>query len=137
MAHQLLSGSWRDDEKGLPRVRYFTPGSKEDKEARGAIAAILRSNRPLDSDLREWLASLFDVEDPIFHDRKIVFKRRYAGNPAKADRHSIIASEIWGYRRSGLSMNKAIAEVAEKFGLGERQTWKIWKKHEWIWSSTT
>jgi hypothetical protein len=133
-AHCLLSGVGYDDEKGLPKTRYFAPRSREDKEGRQAIVDILLSNNPVPRELRKWLAWLFDSEDPgLPCGRQIVFKRRYAGNPENAYRKSAIATEIQNCRLSGLSTNKAVAKTAEKFGIGERQAWDIWKKYGWLY----
>ena len=98
-AHRLLSGVACDDEKGLPKTRYVTQGSKEDKDGRRAIADILRSQKPVPRPIRDELARLFDPTR-FPHDRQIVFKRR-AGNSPNPLRLSIIAAEIHQYMKKG------------------------------------
>jgi hypothetical protein len=61
LARTLLNG-FVDEVRQRPETRYLVKGCAEEVEARRAIARLLRSNYPLDRQLREHLADLFDPD---------------------------------------------------------------------------
>jgi hypothetical protein len=58
LAKVLLDGYTEYDTRGLPRKKYLAKVAE--LEARSALASILRNQKPLDHDLREKMAALFD-----------------------------------------------------------------------------
>src|SRR6516162_2516430 len=79
LARELLGGYCDQDRRGRLRSRYLKEGSQEEVDARRAIARLLRSNDPLDRQLRTALAGLFDPDGPpALEQRKIsiVWRRR-------------------------------------------------------------
>jgi hypothetical protein len=126
-AYMLLAGDFVRDQKGLP-TRSYLKGNSE-IEARRALARLLRSQKPLDSSLRQMLASLFDPRpsdtDQILEtnpiERSISFKKRGRGRGVEPMRHLAIADMVFS-RQYGQPRRKAtdvISELANELDISE------------------
>ena len=85
LARVLLGGFLKEDKRGLPHKKYLIKNSTDEQEALATLASILRSRGPLDRDLRDMLAALFDPKagtHPVV-ERKIVFAHRTKGRRKK------------------------------------------------------
>jgi hypothetical protein len=121
----FLTGAW--DEIGKPEKWYFD--ETEDREARKAISRHLRSEKPLDSAVRQQLAALFDLDDetppyispdgaPV--ERKIVFEFRKAGGSRDVTlRDLYLAFDYRTLIESGLARKKAVAQVCKKYRVSD------------------
>jgi hypothetical protein len=65
-AYKLLGGYQGNDRRNLPQKKYLEYGSPEEMEARQALGRLLRSQQPLDSEIRLLLTGLFDREEHKF-----------------------------------------------------------------------
>src|ERR1700724_319080 len=91
-AYAYLGGFTKHDKRGVPRQRYWKQDSREEKDCRAAFARVLRSRGPLDHQLREMLAQLFDPDpgtETIWGIRKLTISFRANRRPRdhNANRH--------------------------------------------------
>jgi hypothetical protein len=153
LAYDLLAGIPAKDEKGLPVQKYFEAGSRDELEARQALARLLRNGKPLDSLVRVLLADMFDpapyayfTKSTMFPaearervpDRQIYFKN--VGRRSREDvRRRKLAYEVWQAAKvaredsskaakNGGSIEDAVAAVAEKYGISEASVWNAWRQ---------
>lgn len=124
LAWTLLNG-FVDEVRQRPETQYLVKGCAEEVEARRTIARLLRSNYPLDRQLREHLADLFDP-DLRWEQRTIEFVFRRQGKPTDHIRNTRIASHVWGQIKRGVPATKAIKNAASKFAQSEAAIKKIW-----------
>jgi hypothetical protein len=138
LAYGLLDGSLDFDRRGLPREQYLKEGSVEEKEAREAISRLLRSPSPLDRQVREMLAALFDPRPNTspWGKRRIVFRFRSSGNRQSSVRNSHIVSVIWDAVRAGAGVNKAVDSAIDKTGLSRERLMELWKRYRPILEKT-
>ena len=146
----FLAGYVVQTDSGVNEIRYFTPKSSEEKAARKSLAKLLRSDRPLEYQLRHTLAALFDVEADTYPggDRQMTFqKRRQSGRNADHFRNSQVVQYIKECKRADednarpttrrnsrerkprMIMGEAVRQASDKFALGERMVWKIWQRY--------
>src|SRR5262249_15743149 len=92
LAWTLLIG-FVDEARQRPETRYLVKGRAEEVEARRAIARLLGSKYPLDPQLRDQLANLFDP-DLLWEQRTIEFVFRRQGTPTDHIRNTRIAPII-------------------------------------------
>lgn len=134
LAKVLLGGYLDHDKHGLLHKKYLT----DETQARRSIASLLRSESPLDPDLRDKLAALFDPA-PDTHgaiDRKLIFAHRGRGARKKLERTSSIAWHVWGLVTRGLTADAAIQSAAGQFEVDERNVKKMWAKHRPVFEAT-
>lgn len=125
---ELLIGRVIRDGRGLPRTEYLKEGSAEEKEARRALAKLLRNpGRQLDTGLRWALAELVDPDEDC-NPRRIRFVRRRKGKPSKVLADREIAEFIWSQRRAGEKTRNIIPEATKKFGLKKSRVLAIWER---------
>jgi hypothetical protein len=133
LARVLLGGYTDHDKHGLPCKKYLT----DETEARHAIARLLRNQEPLDHDLREKLAWLFDPGmHPAIDHRKIVFAHRTTGPRENFGRNTAIAWHVWSAVTQGSSVNAAILSTADRFEMDESTVKKLWGKLRPIFEAT-
>jgi hypothetical protein len=88
-----LGGYLTFDKRGIPRHRYYPERSDDSNYCRAALARVLRSDRPVDRQLRDMLADLFEPIEPLkspWGSRKLTAGFR---NPVKPrDTH---ANTLW------------------------------------------
>jgi hypothetical protein len=109
--------------------RKLNEGTPMELEARAAIARLLRSEGPLDRQLRDRLADLFDPDPPGWEQRKIKFKGRRKGGMTDFERNTKIADYIWAEVERGGQVTTAIESAAEKFALSDDSVEKIWARY--------
>ena len=140
----LLVGYIDDDDRGLPRKKYFEPDGKEDQDARRALARLLRAGLPLNRRLQYALANLFDPppdddhrsDDPTpTSERRVVFE--FIDGRGKIDNfaNSKIAQRVAERVGEGMNVSEAVENTAEEFGLSERHVWDKWKSHKWVFKT--
>ena len=111
--------------------RYFDHDSREERAARHAVAYLLRNPKPLDFNIRNRLADLFDPTSIYARDLTLGFRRE--GGPSQRHRHRRIASEMRRMVRA--SKNKrgavqaAIEAAAQEHALDERTVRRIWARY--------
>jgi hypothetical protein len=141
LALQLLDGIPRGDERKGPTEWDFPSSTTTptEKEARAALSRVLRLGARATIDalappflnlilLR--LAELFTStgKKGAAPPRKLIFKRLNQGHP-KPDRNRTIAYCVQDLRGEKRTYDEAIKEVADKFGLSDRQVARICSKY--------
>ena len=129
MVVEMLLLGWIDPKTG--EHRYFKFGSREERAARHAVAYLLRNPEPIDFNIRNRLADLFDPTTIHALDLKLGFRRE--GGPSHRLKHRRIASEMRAVVRSLKNargaVKTAVTAAVEKHGLDERQMRKIWARY--------
>jgi hypothetical protein len=125
LARMLLDGFVDEGHQGKLRSKYLKRGEPLELEARAAMARLLRSKGPLDAQLRQHLADLFDPT-AAWQARKIEFVGRRKGGKTDHVRNTQIASHIWDQVKRGVRVTKAIGNAANRFALSEDSIKKIW-----------
>jgi hypothetical protein len=121
-ARALVGGYVEEDAKGRLRSKYLRPGSREERDARQALARVLRDDA-LDRQMRHQLADLFDP--PPSADRKLEFVNQRPGRHADPVARTQIAEYIYAQARAG-TVTKAIEAAILKFEVSEELAKKIW-----------
>jgi hypothetical protein len=141
LAKVLLGGYTENDTRGLPCKKYLEKDIEP--QARSALASILRNQNPLDYDLRDMLAALFDPA-PDTHpviDRKVVFAHRGRGQRQNSARNTAIAWHVWGAFTQGCTVEAAILSATDQFKLDESTVKKLWLRYrrvfEAIWGPSS
>src|ERR1700730_12899047 len=124
---RLLKGYVTIDSRGLPKKVYLGRGTDEEKEARATLARLLRSDEPLDYEIRVSLAELVDPY-PQFSERKITFEFRSKGARENFYANAKIMHEVWAKVENGSTVTKAINEVAESYQQDESFIMKLWSR---------
>jgi hypothetical protein len=134
LARVLLGGFIKEDKRGLPHKKYLIKNSADEQEALATLASILRSRDPLDRDLRDMLAALFDPK-PGTHpvvERKIVFAHRTKGRRKNRAANTAIAWHVWREHKKGHTVRAAIESAVVRYGLDETTVKKLWGKYRRI-----
>jgi hypothetical protein len=126
----------------------------EDKHCRKALARVLRADTPMDRGLRHMLAAVFDSDraEPFLcghpdevaagyawlaGERVATLKFRSKTRRKSPLKDVIIADAIAERRHTKMiSLEKALAEIAEERGIGyntAEAAWKAWKKVSRFW----
>ena len=98
-------------------------------EARTAIARLLRSEGPLDRQLRDSLARLFDPNPPAWEQRKITIVGRRPGALTDHIRNTQIAYYIWDQVERGKRVKAAVESAAEEFAISADRVTQIWSRY--------
>jgi hypothetical protein len=129
LARRLLDGFVEEGRQGRRRTRYLNKGSAMELEARIAIARLLRRKQaPLDNEVREHLANLFDPA-AAWQQRKIEFVSRRQGRHTDHVRNTQIASHIWGEVKAGGRVTAAVASAAKQLAISDDMAMKIWGRY--------
>jgi hypothetical protein len=128
LARDLLAGFVEEGRQGRRRTRYLDKGSAMELEARTAIARLLRSNAPLDKQVREHLANLFDPT-AAWQQRKIEFVSRRQGRHTDHVRNTQIASHVWDEVKAGGRVTAAVASAAKKLAISDDMAMRIWGRY--------
>src|SRR5215475_9427381 len=119
--YQLLCGEdVRLPNKQLGKA-YFEPGSELERDARAALARLIRKGEPFPEFIRETLAGLFDPESstvPV--DRRIEFKRLPGELKSRPEATLEIALHVWFRRYVGDKKEAAVSSAMKQFGLKSR-----------------
>jgi hypothetical protein len=97
-AYAYLGGFMEYDKRGVPKTRYCTQDSREEKDCRAALARVLRSRDPLDHQLREMLAQLFEPDpgpETAWGIRKLTISFRANRRPRDHNANTHMAWFIW------------------------------------------
>jgi len=133
LARILLEGSVERDARGKLRTKYLKEGSREERDARRALASLLRSDVPLDGQLRTSLAHLLDPDPPAWQQRIICFAKRGPGKP----RDHVANTQIYEHTRnalnSGTKITAAIAYTAEKFDISQERVKRVWAEYRRVY----
>ena len=129
----LLDGYVEEDHRGRRRSKYFKRGSRDELDARRAIARLLRSNGPLDRQLRTNLANLFDPDPPESEQRKIEIAFQARGRYRDHVRNTQIAYHVWGEVSAGRKVVAAINSAVEKFEVSEELVKQIWGRYRRVY----
>jgi hypothetical protein len=127
LARSLLIGFLNEDQQGRRRTGYLSKGSCEELAARLVMAELLRSNSPLDRELRAHLADLFNPWSSQERKIEIVFKRR--GGRRDYVRNTQIACHVYDKVAAGGNVAAGINSAVEKFGVSEELVKKIWGRY--------
>jgi len=131
LARMLLGGYTHQNRRGRRRSRYLKEGSQQEVDARRAIARLLRSNGPLDRQLRTNLADLFEPSlPPAWEQRKITIGSRRRGRRVDHISNTQIAEHVWEQVGAGAKVTAAIESAADEFGVEPETITKIWGKYK-------
>jgi hypothetical protein len=125
LIRDLLAGRVVRDRRGSLQLQYLKEGSTEEKEARHALARMLRSSRPLDLGVRCLIAVMIDP-DCDEADRRIRFKHKRRGQRSNALAEKEVAEFIWSQRQAGRQVKVAVDDARKKFGLEQSRVKAIW-----------
>jgi hypothetical protein len=129
LAWMLLNGFVEEGRQGTLRTKYLEEGYPLELQARTAIARLLRSKAPLDAQLREHLADLFDPIPAAWRPRRIKFVFRRPGTATDQTRNTQIAQDVGAQVKRGVRVTKAITNAANRFALSEDTIKKIWHNY--------
>jgi hypothetical protein len=132
LATMLLGGFIKQD-----RTRYLEEGTSEELDARRALARLLRSNRPLDRQLRTSLADLLDPDPPAWEPRKIKFVSRRQGQHTDYAKNTQIALHVRDKVREGSKVKDAIKSAADAYAVSEDAVKKIWSRYRRLLEQTS
>jgi hypothetical protein len=100
-------------------------GSKEEREARVALAQLLRRDNPPNLILL-FIADLFDPEG--VNPRQITFAHREGGPPRATAKHWQIGLQMLRMWSEGKTVSEAKEAIQEQYGLQPRQIANIWSR---------
>ena len=83
-----LGGYLETDKRGIPRHRYYPERSDDLNYCRAALARVLRSDRPVDRQMRDMLADLLEPEEPLEESLGFAKADCRISQPRKAARRS-------------------------------------------------
>ena len=125
----LLCGRPVVNKRGLSRITYLKDGSAEEKDARRALARMLRTSLPLNAGLRFTLGNLIDPDQELV-ERRIRFEYRHKGKPSNWLAEKEIAEFIWARVQDGRLTKPVFNQTQEMSGLERsriRDIWRRWK----------
>jgi hypothetical protein len=126
---EMLLLGWVDPITG--DHRYFDHDSREERAARHAVAYLLRNPKPLDFNIRNRLADLFDPTSVYARDLTLGFRRE--GGPKELLKHRRIAAEmrrmVRSLKNARGAVKTAIEAAAQKHALDERTVRRIWARY--------
>jgi hypothetical protein len=129
LARLLLSGFVEQGSDGRLRSKYLQARTREELDARRAIARLLRGNGPLDRQLRDRLADLFDPSSAAGEPRKIELVNRARGRTNDPIANTQIAEAVWNTVVAGQTITKAIDAAVGQFSVSEDLVKKIWGRY--------
>ena len=125
-----LGGYLTFDKRGIPRHRYYPERSDDSNYCRAALARVLRSDRPVDRQLRDMLADLFEPIEPLkspWGSRKLTAGFRNPVRPRDHDANSHMAWFIWQRAvANGGKVETAIKEAMTKFEFSRERMYELW-----------
>jgi hypothetical protein len=129
LARLLLSGSSELDKHKRRRSIYLKPGSPEELVARRTLAALLRSDGPLDRQIRDVLANLVDPDPQPWEPRTIRLEYRAEGTPADHIANTQLAEYVLRLIRKGATVTEACDGAADRFKVNESTVMKVWSNY--------
>jgi hypothetical protein len=126
LAQDLLRGRIEQGAGGRLRSVYLNEGTARERDARRALAKLLRSKDPLDEQIRFLLAGLLDPQAAGLEQRKISFTYRNPGKPTNHAAGIHVFVYIHGSIKSGAKVTAAIITAATKFSISEEMAKRYW-----------
>jgi hypothetical protein len=134
-------GGYREiDKRGVPRKKSLKENSSDESDCRKALLRVLRSPAPLDREIREMLANMFDPDPGEFAiraDRKLSISFRAKSRPRDDYANTHIAWFIWEKVKSGARVESAIRDAIGKFNISRERAYDLWgpyrRTFERIW----
>jgi hypothetical protein len=133
LARALLDGYVEEDRRGRRHSKYLKRGSREELDARRAMARLLRSKNPLERQLRDSLADLFDPNPPEWEQRKIEIVFQDRGRHRDHVRNTQIAYHVWNQLEAGGTVAAAINSAVEEFEVSEELVKQIWGRYRRVY----
>ena len=99
-------------------------GSPRELQARRTLARMLRSSKPLAPGLRFILA---EAVDPDGEDGTQLLLKRKQGRPRRINQRHV-AAFIYQKTKAGVSVESAVKEAEDKFGVGSSTAYDAWAK---------
>jgi hypothetical protein len=128
-ARALLDGFVKEDSRGRLRQTHLRAGTREDADARRALAKLLRTDGELDRGLRDSLANLFEPDPPVWEQRKIVIVNRRRGKLVDHVAATRVLKHMADEIKGGSGVNAAIASAADKFSMSDEMVKRIWGRY--------
>jgi hypothetical protein len=129
LARTLLSGYVERDKRKRLRSKYLKPESPEELKARQALAKLLRSNNPLDRQIRTFLANLVDPDPRQREPRTIRFVLRDKSQRVDPIANTQIAEYVRRLISADATVTEAIARTGDRFGLQKDRVMDIWSNY--------
>jgi hypothetical protein len=129
LARMLLSGSVGRGNRNRLHSTYLKPGSPEELQARQTLARLLRSNDPLDRQLRTFLANLVDPAPRQWEPRTIRFVFRDKSQRVDSIANTQIAEYVRRLVCTSATVTEAIDRTVRRFGVQEDRVMKIWSNY--------
>jgi hypothetical protein len=128
-----LGGYLTFDKRGIPRHRYYPERSDDSNYCRAALARVLRSDRPVDRQLRDMLADLFEPIEPLkspWGSRKLTAGFRNPVKPRDAHANTHMAWFVWQRVANGAGAESAILEAIEAFKVSRKRMYDLWRVYK-------
>jgi hypothetical protein len=93
------------------------------------MARVLRGTQPLNRELRELLANLFDPDAPEGEQREIKLEFRRRGRFRDHVAATQVAEYVWTRVSEGERVGQAIARAADEFARSEEAVKLIWRRY--------
>ncbi len=132
LARALLDGFVERNARGRLRTDYLKRASPEELNARRAMARLLRGDQPLDRQLRESLAGLFDPAPPEWEPREIKLESRRPGRFIDHAAATQVAEYVWTEVSKGERVEDAVADAADHYARSGEAVMKIWGRYRQI-----
>jgi hypothetical protein len=132
-ASVYLGGYLAFDKRGVPRKRYNPEGSEASDYCRAALARVLRNNRPLDRQLRDMLADMFEPEErreSPWGSRKLKAGFRNPVKPRDGNANTHMAWFVWKRARGGVGVEGAIQEAMDTFDVTRERMYDLWRVYK-------
>lgn len=128
---KLLVGQVDNESQQRPRTVYFEDGSPEEQEALRSLARFLRSEKPLDVNIRHMLADLLDPSLTSTVDRKLAIKNRRPGRTQDRFQRRLIAECIFNGHfgssgKEGMQITEALECASQWFCMDFKTIEKLW-----------
>jgi hypothetical protein len=137
-AMAYLGGFINKGGRGIPQQRYYDEKSTEARFCRAALARVLRANRPLDQQLRDMLATMFDPSPETgsaWSER--VLRTGFRKKPKDHFANTHMAWFVWERRKGGATTESAIREAMAQFNVSRERMYDLWgiykPKFELVW----
>jgi hypothetical protein len=128
-----LGGYLETDKRGIPRHRYYPERSDDSDYCRAALARVLRSDRPVDRQLRDMLADLFEPIETLkspWGSRKLTAGFRNAVKPRDTHANTHMAWFVWKRASEGVGVEGAIREAVDTFDVTRERMYDLWKAYK-------
>jgi hypothetical protein len=128
-----LGGYLETNKRGIPRHRYYPERSDDSNYCRAALARVLRSDRPVDRQLRDMLADLFEPIEPLkspWGSRKLTAGFRNPVRPRDDNANTHMAWFVWKRASEEVGVEGAIQEAMDTFDVPRERMYDLWKAYK-------